>query len=182
MKYCHSRFQTSSNNIPQSLISQISSYITSTLDMFGIKSSIQSQDIQNEKNQVNTSNIIDDLVNIRSQLRSLAVESSDTPISKKTLFELCDTIRDKLHDKRIEIKDRVDENSSTWRIMDEEEYKHSKDTSIFTKKMQEHQNNLLENPPITIEEFKDNWKKSGEFSMYDEEVSYQNTILFYFKS
>ena len=166
MKQVNLRFQAK-ERIPGSLVLHVSQFVQSTLDLFGFEPMNMKQQAAGVE-----SKIIDCLVDCRHELRKTVLDKSTEMNSeaKHNLLALTDRVRDQLLDQRIEIKDRQLE-GATWRVMDAAEHEHHQKQSIFANKLAQHQQELLQNPPSTPEEFLNAWKASGKFSKFDDEVS-----------
>ncbi|XP_046482968.1 cysteine--tRNA ligase, mitochondrial isoform X1 [Neodiprion pinetum] len=87
------------------VIAALANYITSTLKSFGLETNTKNT----QKSSIQTADVIDDLVNLRRDVRNFALE---VKLKDKRLLEACDAARKNLSLHGVQIKDYG--NTSTW--------------------------------------------------------------------
>lgn len=97
-------FNSFDQELLPSAVQATSNFIFNYLEIFGLTFL---RGTENLNESVNIEEILQNVVNIRNELRLEAKSSKN-----KTLYTICDNIRDKLKSNGVEIKDH--ENSSTW--------------------------------------------------------------------
>jgi cysteinyl-tRNA synthetase len=176
IKETNTRLQLKSP-LPVTLNLTIAEYFQTILSVLGFESSFETSnstifaDQETSQHPKKFTELVNLVVNSRGTIRNTLLDKSLTAEKKvSALFSVSDNMRDSLLDEHfVEIQDRAND-FSTWRQIDEFEYRSLQGSSSQQQQQLLANQKLLENPPPHPDEFLQAFKTCEEYSQFDEKV------------